>query len=138
MFLILSMYTERQKKLITSSERHTLKSTAFKWIIIGHRLAIILLTKHIKKNTFAWVKKNTIRWNCKRSFFKTHINCSPPGHRARLDNSQYGGYITRLWNWMNSYWMFSKGSLSWRFSVSVIFEKWPFAISSHFSTFWPK
>ena len=40
-------YTERQKKLITSSERHTLKSKAQKFIIIGHRLAIILLTKHI-------------------------------------------------------------------------------------------
>ena len=41
------IYTERQKKLITSSKRHTLKSNAFKWIIIGHRLAKILLTKHI-------------------------------------------------------------------------------------------
>ena len=42
-----SKYTERQKKLITSSERHTLKSKAQKWIIIGHRLGIILRTKHI-------------------------------------------------------------------------------------------
>ena len=32
-------YTERQKKLITSSERHILKSKAQKLIIIGHRLA---------------------------------------------------------------------------------------------------
>ena len=40
-------YAERQKKLITSSERHTLKSNAQKWNIIGNRLAIILLTKHI-------------------------------------------------------------------------------------------
>ena len=30
-----------------TSERHTLKSKARTWIIIGHRLAIILLTKHI-------------------------------------------------------------------------------------------
>ena len=42
-------YTERQNKLITSLERHTLKSKALKWIIIGDRLAIVLLTKHIKK-----------------------------------------------------------------------------------------
>ena len=40
-------YTERQKKLITSSERHTLKSKALKSVMIGHRLAKILLTKHI-------------------------------------------------------------------------------------------
>ena len=40
-------YTERQKKLIISSERHTLKSKALKLIIIGHRLAILLLAKHI-------------------------------------------------------------------------------------------
>ena len=44
------IYTEHQKKLITYSERHTLKSKAQKWIIIGHRWAIILLTKHISKN----------------------------------------------------------------------------------------
>ena len=44
---ILPIYTERQKKLITSSERHTLKSKALKRIIIGLRLAKILLTKHI-------------------------------------------------------------------------------------------
>ena len=35
------------KRNITSSERHTLNSKALKWIIIGHRLAMILLTKHI-------------------------------------------------------------------------------------------
>ena len=37
-------YTERQKKLITSSERHSLKSKALKLIIIGHILAIVVLT----------------------------------------------------------------------------------------------
>ena len=30
--------------------RHSLKSKALKWIIIGHKLAIVLLTKHISKD----------------------------------------------------------------------------------------
>ena len=65
-----SKYTERQKKLITSSERHSLKSEALKWIIIGHRLAIELLTKHISKiKHLIESKESQIRWYCKRSFF---------------------------------------------------------------------
>ena len=39
------MYTEHQKKLITSSERLFLKSKASKLIIFGHRLAIVILIK---------------------------------------------------------------------------------------------
>ena len=59
------------KRNITSSERHTLKSKAWKWLIIGHRLAIILLTKHIiKKLCLLESNKNNIRWNRKRSFFQ--------------------------------------------------------------------
>ena len=38
------------KRNITSSERHSLKSKALKLIIIGDRLGIVLLTKHISKN----------------------------------------------------------------------------------------
>ena len=44
------LYTEHQKKHITSSERHSLKSKASKWIIFGHRLAIVILIKHILKD----------------------------------------------------------------------------------------
>ena len=40
LYLTFINYTEHQKKLITSSERHSLKSKALKWIIIGHRLKI--------------------------------------------------------------------------------------------------
>ena len=40
-------YTERQKKLITSSECHSLKSKASTWIIFGHRLGKSILNKHI-------------------------------------------------------------------------------------------
>ena len=44
------MYTERQKKLITSSEWHSLKSTASKWFIFGHRLGKFIINNHILKN----------------------------------------------------------------------------------------
>ena len=40
-------YTERQKKLITSSECHSLKSKASTWIIFGHRLGKFIFNKHI-------------------------------------------------------------------------------------------
>ena len=75
-----SIYTERQKKLITSSERHSLKSTASELIIFGHRLAIhvVILIKHIYKNkSLLESKRRKIWWNRKRSIFKNHRNCSP-------------------------------------------------------------
>ena len=43
----ISSYTERQKKLITSSECHSLKSKASTWIMFGHRLDKFILNKHI-------------------------------------------------------------------------------------------
>ena len=43
------IYTERQKKLITFSEWHSLKSTASKWFIFGHRLGQFILNKHIRR-----------------------------------------------------------------------------------------
>ena len=46
---IINTLSVKRNLIITSSERHTLKSKALTWIIIGHRLAIILLTKHIYK-----------------------------------------------------------------------------------------
>ena len=83
-FIQLHVYTEHQKKLITSSEQYSLKSQALKWIIIGHRLAIVLLTKHTsKKKRLIESKKSKMRWNRKKSCFKNHRNCSSPGHRAR-------------------------------------------------------
>ena len=57
-------YTERQKKLITSSGRRSLKSTLSKLIIFGHKKALILLTKNIyKKTRFSCVgkEKNAVK-----------------------------------------------------------------------------
>ena len=42
------MYTERQKKLITSLEWHSLKSTASKWFIFGHWLCKLSISKKTK------------------------------------------------------------------------------------------
>ena len=69
--------------------------------------------------------------NRKRSFFKKHRNCLELG----TDNSQYGGYISRLWNWMNSYWMFWIDGLSRRFSASSFCDFWKVTC---FSPFWQK
>ena len=44
------LYTERQEKLITSSEWHSLKSKASTWIIFGHKLGKFVLNKHMLKN----------------------------------------------------------------------------------------
>ena len=118
-------YTKRQKKLFTSSERHSLKFKASKWIIFGHTLAIVLLTKHISKGKcLVESKRSKMGWNRMRLLLKNHRSCSSPRHEARTDKSKYGGYITCHWNWMNSYWMFWIGGLSWRFSASSFCDFW--------------
>ena len=134
-------YTEHQKKLITSSERHTIKSKALTQIIIGHRLAIILLTKHIKnKLCVLESKENKIRWNCKRSFSEITETARLPGTELGTHNSQYGSYITCLWNWMTCYWMFWIGGLSWRFSARSFCDFWKATCCDFiaFSPFWAK
>ena len=53
------------------------------------------------------------------------------GWEFEADNSPYGVYATRHWNWMNSYWMIwidlvrgARSELA-RQAVSAIFEKLP-------------
>ena len=57
--IILRTYTDRQKKLITSSAWHSLKSTASKWFIFGHRLGKFILNKHmyLKKQKCTSIKE---------------------------------------------------------------------------------
>ena len=76
-------YTERQNKLITSSEWHSLKSKASTWIIFGHRLGKFVLNKHMFKKSLLQSRRRFIRWNRKRSNFKNHRNCSPLGRGVR-------------------------------------------------------
>ena len=134
-------------KLISSSERHTLKSKALKWIIIGYRVAIILtVTKHInnkkKKKNWAWVKKE---WNKVKSqeviYQKSQKLLTSRAWSSVRTKAIMTFTITRLWNWMNtcnnnnndisiyiaieySYWMFWLGSLSWRFLASISCDFW--------------
>ena len=76
-----------------------------------------------------------MRWNRKRSIFQiTEIVCLS-GWEFKADNGLYGVYVTRNWNWMNSYWMFwigclrgeqflqfSKNDLSWFHRIFLLFE----------------
>ena len=128
-------YTEHQKKLITSSEWHSLKSTASKWFIFGHRLGKFILHKHISKCGF-WAnfvltceyKKKEVYFNqrgdkcdeiAKGQFSKITETACLSGWEFETDNSPYSVYVTRHWNLMNSYWMFWIGRLCG--AVSAIF-----------------
>ena len=96
-----SIYTERQKKLTTSSERRSLKSTAWKLIIFRHRYAIVLPMKHIWKiQRFLLPKRRKMRWNQTRSLFKINRN-------RLLETSMKG----RLFRTFNSYSFTFKGGL---------------------------
>ena len=72
------IYTERQKKFITSSGRRSLKSTLSKLIIFGHRYASILPNKNIwKTQDFLVLIRRKMWLNHGRSFFENRRNCSP-------------------------------------------------------------
>ena len=46
------------------------------------------------------------------------------GWEFKADNSLYGVYATRHWNWMNSYWMFWIGCVRGARSVSSFCDFW--------------
>ena len=70
----------------------------------------------------------------------TEIACLS-GREFGADNSPHGVYVTRHWNWMNSYWILWIGRLRrvrWEFAqwvVSVIFEKLHSVIKPYFLLF---
>ena len=78
-YRIQSMYTERQKKLITSSGQRPLKSMLSKLIIFAHKKkALILLNKNIwKTQDFLTAKRRKMWLNHERSFFEIRKYCSP-------------------------------------------------------------
>ena len=67
--LLIHYYIERQKKHITSSEWHSLKSTASTWFIFGHRLG--------KFKVYFNQRGDKCDEIAKRSSFKNHRNCLP-------------------------------------------------------------
>ena len=108
------MYTERQKKRITSSEWHSLKSTASKWFIFGHRLGKFILNKHIlkkKKKVYFIQRGDKCNGIARGKFSKITETACLSGWEFEADKSGYGIYVTRHWTWMNSYWMFWIGRL---------------------------
>ena len=88
------IYTKHHKQLITSSERHSLKSKALKLLIIGHRLAIVLLTKHVSKKNICFTQKGVKCSKITRDpFSKITETACHPGTDFGMDKSQYS-YIT--------------------------------------------
>ena len=68
---------------------------------------------HLKKQTFHRVKKEKIKMKLQEVIFQKSETARLPGTELSTDNSEYGGYITRLWNWM--FWI---DGLSWMFLAS--------------------
>ena len=91
--------TERQMKLITSSEWHSLKSKPSTWIIIGHRLGKFVLNKYMyKKNTlkFTSVKEEINAISQEVQFSKITETACLSGWEFEADKSRYGVYVTPL------------------------------------------
>ena len=88
MWIILpySTYTERQKKLITSSERRSLKSSTSKLIIFGHWLAIVLLMKHIWKIKGLLLSKRR-KMQCNHKNMTETAHWEPPRKAAYSEHS---------------------------------------------------
>ena len=83
--LHISLHTECQKKLITSLERHCLKPTTSKSIIIIRtyisywQYPLSSISEKQQQQMFAYVKKEKMQWNGKSKFFKYHR------HNSRLE-----------------------------------------------------
>ena len=61
------------KRNITSSERHSLKSSSSKWNHIWTQTSCITpWNAHQKNKGFLESKRGKMQWNCKRKFFKNH------------------------------------------------------------------
>ena len=73
-----SCYNERQKKLITYVERHSLKATASKW------LYHIWIQIRYSQIVVACVKEEKMQWNRKKSVLKNRRNCSLSELHKRL------------------------------------------------------
>ena len=110
------MYTERQKKL---------KSKASTWIIFGHRLGKFVLNKQCKKTKVYFSQRGDKCDDMARGqFSKITETARLSGWEFEVDKSRYCVYVTRYWNWMNSYWMFWIGCLRGARSGSSFCNFW--------------
>ena len=145
------MYTERQKRRITPSYRRSLKSTASKVITFRHRKAIVLLTKHIwkiKKIAFAKKEKNVMK--SQKDTFKKSQKMLPENlhdrkaayskHSIAIHSISKAGllkYVTTVLAIVPTE-LRAQEAGGRRRAVSVIFVKWPLAISPYIIIFWLK
>ena len=104
-------YTERQKKLVTSSECHSLKSKAQNESYLDTDYVNLSIISASNKQKFTSIKEEINAMKLQEFNFKNHKNACPSGWEFEADKSRYGVYVTHHWNWMNSYWMFWIGCL---------------------------
>ena len=139
------VHTERQKKLITSLERCSLKSTAIKnnhiWTQIRYSTHY---EAHLKNQRDAFVKKEkSVVKSLKVILQKSQkVLAENRYDRPPIQNIQYPQSFNindELFYCRTGYcpvqYMYSELG---RQAVSVIFEKWPFVVLLHFNPFWLK
>ena len=80
-------------------------------------------------------------WIARGQFSKITEIAWLSGREFGADNSPHGVYVTRHWNWMNSFWILWIGHLREarselaQWAVSAIFEKLHFVIKPYFLLF---
>ena len=140
-----AIYTERQKKLITSSEQHSLKSKASKLIIILTQISFPFY--HIKKPPKVCLRQKAEKWGWKVFFQKTEKVFTYRAGDSPQTKTSAAVIIIRHWNyWMNDYscsvlWICCLRGARSMSSFSDLKKKkksLPYAISTCFSSFWHK
>ena len=101
-------------QLVTFTEIHCIKIK----FIFGHRLGKFILNK----NMYLKTQKFKCDEIARGKFSTITESACLAGWKLEADNSLYGVYATRHWNWMNSYWMFWIGLLREARSVSSFCE----------------
>ena len=100
------------KKRITSSECHSLKSKAITWIIFGHRFQVNLSLISTSKKTKVYFNQRGDKCHeiARGQFSKITETACLSGWEFEADKSRYryGVYVTHHWNWMHSYWMLNR------------------------------
>ena len=73
--------------------------------------SLIRVNKHIEKTQKFTSIIEEMRWIARGQFSKITVTACLSGWEFEADKTWYGIYVTRHWNWMNSYWMFWIGHL---------------------------
>ena len=121
--------TDRQKKLITSSERHSLNFTTSKWIIFGHWQATVLRMKHIWKIRGCFCQKGEKSGEIAKGHFSniTETACREfprkaaySKHSIVIHSISKAGYVTAIL-WFFEKWPSLQFTLFYSFLTQAIF-----------------